>query len=102
MAEETPSTGRYSYLAQLRDRLNRERDQRMQRLRPSDLKAVLAYLEAAQLHIAFNLPTADDPVVNAKYRGQVELLLDLQEDIFLRLQEMTRPEVAPTEESDDE
>jgi hypothetical protein len=75
----TPPTKapRYSFLDQLRDKLESASKERIRTLSGNDLKAVMLWLELKQFDIATMISVEDDALESAKSRGKVELIVDL-------------------------
>lgn len=72
----------YSTLRLLDERLHEKADKAIQKLSVNDLKAVVTWLEYRQHITAYQVATEDDPVRNAKGRGQVEMLLEMANDLM--------------------
>ena len=94
-------SNRYSVLDQLQEKLEKGAVERMSRLSANDLKAVMTWMESRQLQIAMVVATEDDPVRNAKGRGQVELLDDLAAEMFSYLGQLAARKAPEQEELDD-
>lgn len=91
----------YSFIGQLTQRLDEEVTRRLERMSPSAFKAMMAYFESKQLSIGFEISATDDPVRNAKLRGQNELLVDMASEMFSMLREKQNPPKAKKEDSDE-
>lgn len=92
----------YSVLDQLQRKLDEGAAERMSRLSALDLKAVMTWMESRQLQIAMGVATEDDPVRNAKGRGQVELLDDLAAELFSYLGQIAAKKAPEQRELDDD
>jgi|AntDeeMetagen192_2_1112575.scaffolds.fasta_scaffold07714_2 hypothetical protein len=82
----------YSTLRLLDERLQEASEKSIRKLSTNDLKSVVTWLEYRQHTVAYQTATEDDPVINAKGRGKVEMLLDMANELMLLASEVRQEE----------
>jgi hypothetical protein len=78
---------RYSYVDQLREKMQSASADRIRTLSESDLKATILWLEMRQFDLAMAIAVEDDALESAKGRGKVELIVDLCGELLALLGE---------------